>query len=81
MVWGLFVNAVKMLAGKGGLCSTTYDALWVRHTLFKNFYLEPFLGSELGQALGIQREIKSVPILKTLRVLQSLPRDKAAIAL
>lgn len=67
LVWGLFVNALKILAGKRGLCSTVYDALWVYS--FKNFYLEPCLGSTLAQAPGFQRPIKPVPTLKMLRVL------------
>lgn len=51
-----FLKAVKILSGEKGLCSKQ----WMRHYglethLFKNSYLEHFLGSVLGSFPGIRR--------------------------
>lgn len=52
-----FFNAVKILSGKKG----SFYLQCMRHygletRSFKNFYLEHFLGSVLGEFPGIQRD-------------------------
>lgn len=58
LVWGLFVNAIKNLAGEGGLCSTMYDTLWVGNTFIQKLLFRNFSGLNIGSGTRIQRGIK-----------------------
>lgn len=77
MVWGLFVNAVKILAGREGLCSTMYDTLWVRNTFIQKLLFRTFSELSVGSGPRDSERIKPAPALKMFGVLWSLPRDKA----